>query len=223
MIQLDSDPPYGTPELWKRQSARARAFRTWKGKEWWHEFHRQRVAFGKWLCKRAENGKRKYWSPMRYVSQLEIDEWRDYRRQWDDRPPYPYVWYGDGRNSCYTLSTPDYYRVEYREKPSDNWYSVHKSGFPTHHRTWEVRFFENHVYPEKIEKFMDYYATQVLDDDRKREEQWLKDYEERRQQLLEERGRQERVSRTYGITPDVETTAFFQALATGGCVNNGLR
>ena len=192
---------------------------------WYRDCNRRRKEFGKWLCNEADNAEddNRWWSPMRYVSEQEINEYVEYIDNPHCTNPTVHIQHGSGMYGSWELYEPGYYRIEHRKEPKDWWWSMSsRTGFPENRRNLLCKEFEE-IYSEKINKFLDHFADIEIEIDRKREEQWLKDYEERRQKIIEERDRYERYSRTRGITPDVETTAFFQALATGGCLNNELR
>lgn len=220
-----------------KEIAKTRIVNRWRGKRWWNDHKRERRLFGRWLCKEAEKGERE-WSPMRYVSQQEIDEWREWQCQrkgvkkldFYDRYPsattidrsYYYKWT--------TIWEPGYYRVEHRSKPSDPWEEYNTGGFPEHHANGVVKDFEKYAFPEFIDRFLEHFVEKelcLMDKEEKEFEELIKNQLKKQTQQEQERRQiqnaRERYSRTRGITPDVETTAFFQALATGGCVNNGLR
>lgn len=197
-------------------------------KAWWNDYKRERRLFGRWLCKQAETGNRE-WSPMRYVSQQEIDEWREWRRKlWeveklDFYDKYPEVWIKTGR--YIKIYEPGYYRVEHRSKPSDLWEQNNSGGFPEHHRNRAVRTFENRAFPEFIDIFLDHHVDKELKLMEKEENEYKEKEKIRIENLnKEEQERRkrwkawERCCRIRGVTPDVETTAFFQALATGNLI-----
>ena len=97
-----------------------------------------------------------------------------------------------------------------------------RTGFPENRRNYICQCFKE-VYRKKIDKFLDHYVAIERQEEKKRHDKWLKDLE-RKQQIHRQKWEiATRKSRIRGITPDVETIAFFQALATGGCVNNELR
>jgi hypothetical protein len=208
--------------------AKTRIVRRLGNKAWWNDCKRERRLFGRWLCKEAETGNRE-WSPMRYVSQQEIDEWREWRRKlWeveklDFYDKYPEVMSSTGR--YIRIYEPDYYRVEHRSKPSDLWEQNNSGGFPEHHRNWAVRTFEKYAFPEFIDIFLDHHVDKELKLMEKEENEYKEKEKIRIKNLnREEQERRkswkawERCCRTRGVTPDVETTAFFQALATGGII-----
>lgn len=209
----------------KREIYRMRVSTKMHNDIWYRDCDRRIKEFGKWLCKEADDvgDDNRWWSPMRYVSEQEINEYVEYIDNVHCTNPTVLIQHGSGMHGSWELYEPGYYRIEHRKEPKDWWWSMSsRTGFPENRRNYICRAFKE-VYREKIDKFLDHFVDIEMEDERKREEQWLKDYEERRQKIIEERDKYERYSRTTGITPDVETTAFFQALATGGCVNEKLR
>lgn len=219
-----------------RDAAKNRIINKWRGKAWWEDHKRERRLFGRWLCKEAEKGDRE-WSPMRYVSQQEIDEWREWKcqrlgvKKLDFYEKHPQATTRD-RSYYYKWTTiwePGYYRVEHRSKPSDPWEEYNTGGFPEHHANGVVKDFEKYALPEFIDSFLEHFVDKelrLMEQEEKEYEDWKKAMiKKQTQQEQEWRQRwkaRERYSRTRGITPDVETTAFFQALATGACVNEKL-
>jgi hypothetical protein len=215
-----------------RAVARSRVFHGWTGKKWWEDYEKERRLFGRWLCKEAEKGDRE-WSPMRYVSQQEIDDWREWKRQMKgvgklsfyDKHPQAIT---KDRSRSYKWTTiwePGYYRVEYRSKPSDEWEEFNTGGFPNHWANGIVKDFEKYVKPDKLDRFLDYFINKELElmeeEDRKRKEEserFAREWEESQKAHTKRWEARERYSRTRGVTPDVETTAFFQALATGSLI-----
>jgi len=214
--------------------AKTRIVKRLGNKAWWNDYKRERRLFGRWLCKEAETGNRE-WSPMRYVSQQEIDEWREWRRKLmgverlEFYDKYPQSWIIGGnrysRASYNMIYEPGYYRIEHRSKPSDLWEEYSSGGFPEHHRNRAVRNFEKCAFPEFIDIFLDHHVDKEL----KLMEKEENEYKEKKKIRIENLNREEqerrkrwkaweRCSRTRGVTPDVETTAFFQALATGGII-----
>lgn len=219
-----------------RDIAKKRIVNKWRGKAWWEDHKREQRLFGRWLCKEAEKGDRE-WSPMRYVSQQEIDEWREWKcqrlgvKKLDFYEKHPQATTRD-RSYYYKWTTiwePGYYRVEHRSKPSDPWEEYNTGGFPEHHANGVVKDFEKYALPEFIDIFLEHFVDKelrLMEQEKKELEDWQKSMiKKQTQQEQEWRQRwkaRERYSRTRGITPDVETTAFFQALATGACVNEKL-
>ena len=212
--------------------AKSRLVNRWRDKAWWNDYERERRLFGRWLCKEAENGNRQ-WSPMRYVSQQEIDEWREWKcqrdgvRKLESYDKYPHAITRD-RSYSYKWSTiwgAGYYRVEHRSKPSDPWEEYNTGGFPEHHANGVVKDFEKYRFPEFIDMFLNHFVDKELElmekESKEREERsdrLARELEEKQRIRNKEIDAYERYSRTRGVTPDVETTAFFQALATGSLI-----
>ena len=184
---------------------------------WYRNCNRERKEFGKWLCKEAEKSTR-WWSPMRYVSEQEIKDYKKALNSPHREDPCVFIENSSGVWGSWTLYLPGFYRIEERKKPRDHWRCrASANGFPEHQRNAIVKWFE-WVYGEKIDKFLDHFIgieKQKEEEERKR---WLKESEERQKQRHKEIKILERKYRTRGVTPDVETTAFFQALATGGII-----
>jgi len=192
---------------------------------WYRDCNRKRKDLGKWLCKEAEDTEHdnRWWSPMRYVSEQEINEYVEYIDNIHCTNPTVYIQHGSGMHGSWELYEPGYYRIEHRKEPKDWWWSMSsRTGFPENRRNHICKCF-NRVYREKIDKFLDHYVAIEKEEEKKRHDKWIKDLEIKQGIYEQKRDRNTRKIRTRGVTPDVETIAFFQALATGGCVNERLR
>lgn len=199
---------------------------------------KEEVAYGKWLCKNAyyecQNAKcqkdlkcscrnhwqARYYSPMRYVSQQEIDEWLDYyysesthELSTSEKCPHVSVVRHFSHSTCYWIIwEPGFYRVEHREYPSDNWISLSsREGMPTSDRNYVVQLFEQQMKAKEKHEANCYIEGSW--------ETKVRRYNAMQKKFEENNRRYEQIKNTRGITPDEETTSFFQALAVGSLIN----
>ena len=205
-------------DYWRLEMDRNYMSSLMHGNIWYRDQDRERREFGKWLCKEAEDDDDRWWSPMRYVSQQEIDEYVDYIDNIHCTNPTVHIQHASGCWGSWELFRPGYYRVEHRKEPKDWWWSMSsRTGFPENERNAVCKHFR-HVRREKRDKFLDYFLDIKKRKDQEELERLEREREERQKNHSKRWEARERYSRTRGVTPDVETTAFFQALATGSLI-----
>lgn len=199
---------------------------------------KEEVAYGKWLCKNAfhecdnakckkqfkcscrNHWKTRYYSPMRYVSQQEMDEWLDYYSAesthdlstYDKLPHVSVVRHFSHSTCSWIIWEPGFYRVEHRDYPSDPWISLSsRDGMPTSDRNYVVQLFEQQMKTKEKHE-----ANCYIEGSWKTK---VRRYNANVARIERNRKRYEQIRNTRGITPDEETTSFFQALAVGNLIN----
>ena len=157
---------------------------------------------------------------MRFVSQCELDEWRDhkkesFKRKLDFYETFPDVFIDRPYSQSYDsfkIWEPGYFRVEKRSKPEDKWITyASRQGIATNEKS---AIYKNFLFDYKQNNRLQ--AKMHIDAKDMDQE---KRYHEMMQYLDYQNKIDEQIRNARKVSVDENTTSFFQALAVGSLIN----